>query len=147
MGRLVPYIVTFSIVVVVSVILASMQPPDPLTASTWQWTATTTRGDAAPSDVPDPAKYTIRFGTDGTIQATADCNTASGTYRVIPGGRSGPNPGLVISPGATTQVACPAGSLSDTFIADLGAAASYVIKDGQLRVGLADGGAMTFRPG
>lgn len=147
MGRLVPFIVTFSIVVVVSLFLASLEPPDPLTASTWQWTATTTQGGAAAPNVPDPAKYTVRFGTDGAIQATADCNTVSGTYRVIPAGRRGPIPGLVIKPSATTLVGCPAGSLSDTFVADLGAASSYVITDGQLRIGLADGGAMAFRAG
>lgn len=147
MGRLVPYVVTFSIVVAFSVAMSILQPAGQLTGVTWQWTASTAGGSTSPTVVPDPSKYTIRFGTDGTIEAIADCNAVSGTYRAIPGGRVDPFFQLLISPAATTMVACGAGSLSAAYVADLAMSAHYRIVDGRLGITLTDGSSMSFQPG
>jgi heat shock protein HslJ len=120
MGRLVPYVVTFSILVAFSVAMSILQPAGQLTGVTWQWTASTGAGSTSPTVVPDPSRYTIRFETDGTIEARADCNT---------------------------MVACGAGSLSDAYVADLAMSAHYRIVDGRLGITLADGSSMSFRPG
>jgi hypothetical protein len=117
---------------------------DRFTGVEWQW-AGTTRPDGSASTPPDPAAYTITFGSDRTYSAQADCNAVAGTYRRVPPGRMGPLTRLQMAPGPATLAACDPGSLSDTFIADLRRAALYVISDDMLRITLADGGSMTFR--
>jgi META domain len=129
-------------------VLILTAPPssgDLLTGSTWQWTATTTAQGVAPSSAPDPSLYTVDFGRDGTFRAKADCTEATGTYRVIPGGRMGPRTGLVITPAPGALAACGAGSLSEAFVTDLDRAVGYQIVDGLLTISLADGSRMTFR--
>lgn len=116
-----------------------------LTGIAWQWTATTTIEDPEASLVPDPSSYTVEFGRDGRFRARADCTGAAGTYRVIPPGRLGPNPGLAITPDSGDRPTCGAGSLSDVFVADLGRAVGFSLVDGPLAITLGGGTRMTFR--
>jgi len=44
----------------------------------WQWSSLMDQG--TPSNIPNPADYTIMFNSDGTLTGKADCNTFSGTY-------------------------------------------------------------------
>jgi heat shock protein HslJ len=44
----------------------------------WQWSSLMDEG--TPSNIPNPADYTIMFNSDGTLTGKADCNTFSGTY-------------------------------------------------------------------
>jgi para-nitrobenzyl esterase len=90
--------------------------------------------------VAERNKYTIAFAADGTFSATADCNTVRGTYAATASG------GLTITPGASTIVACPEGSLSDLYVLGLSNAASYRVASGALTITLSDGGTMVFEP-
>jgi heat shock protein HslJ len=84
--------------------------------------------------------YSLVFQEDGTVNITADCNTAQGTYQAE--GKS-----IQIQVGAMTKAMCPAGSRSDEFIKYLGSAAIYFFQDGNLYIDLmADGGTMVFAP-
>ena len=144
---LVSVLAVLAIVVAMAMLVPRDRPSlgDGLTGITWQWTATTTLGDAVPSIVPDPSSYTVEFGGDGRFRAKADCTGAAGTYRVIPPGRMGPNPGLVITPDAGDPTPCGAGSLSEAFVAGLGRATGYSIVDGRLTITLDGGTRMAFR--
>ncbi len=95
--------------------------------------------------MPDPARYTVTFGTGRRFAATADCNDVAGGWRRQPPGRPGPLFVLQLTPDATTLAACGPDSLSQAFVDDLAAAASYGVTDGVLTITLADGGLMTFR--
>ena len=85
-------------------------------------------------------KYTIAFSADGTFNATADCNTIRGTYVATSSG------GLTITPGPSTIVACPDGSLGDLFVLGLTNASSYRVASGALTITLVDSGTLVFEP-
>jgi heat shock protein HslJ len=108
-----------------------------LTGKTWQWTGSTTTVPASQSVVPDPENYTITFNTDGTFAAKADCNQVSGEYTT-----SGSD--LTITPGPTTLMACPEGSIDGLFLEGLGKAASYTISGSDLTITDSDDGTMQF---
>jgi membrane-bound inhibitor of C-type lysozyme len=89
----------------------------------------------------DPAKYTIAFGTDGSVSARIDCNRGRGTWK-----SSGPNQ-LQFGPLALTRAMCPPGSLHDRMVKDWEFVRSYILKDGYLFLALmADGGIYEFEP-
>ena len=54
-----------------------------LTGKTWHLTAITEKVPAFQGVIPaaDQSKYAITFNTDGTFNATADCNQVSGSYK------------------------------------------------------------------
>ena len=110
----------------------------PLAGVTWRWAAF--RDAKQDYAVPATTDYTLVFNDDGTVQVVADCNTARGTYTVNSDGT------LTLAVLATTRVACPAGSLSASFIEYLNQAGPYEVDEaGALIIGLmADGGTMTF---
>ena len=60
-------------------------------------------------------KYAITFNTDGTFNATADCNAVAGTYRHERLRRPDDH-GRCLHP----NVACPDGSYADLFVHALG---------------------------
>ena len=89
----------------------------------------------------DPAKYTISFGTDGSVSARIDCNRGRGTWK-----SSGPNQ-LQFGPLALTRAQCPPGSLHDRIVKDWEFVRSYTLRDGQLFLALmADGGIYQCAP-
>jgi para-nitrobenzyl esterase len=89
----------------------------------------------------DSAKYTIAFGTDGSVSARVDCNRGRGTWK-----SSGPNQ-LQFGPLALTRAACPPGSLHDRIVKDWEFVRSYTLKDRHLFLALmADGGIYQFEP-
>jgi heat shock protein HslJ len=108
-----------------------------LTGKTWQWTGSTTTVPASQSVVPDPENYTITFNTDGTFSGKADCNQVSGDYTT-----SGSD--LTITPGPTTMMACPEGSLDGLFLEGIGKASSYTISGSDLTITDSDEGTMQF---
>jgi D-alanyl-D-alanine carboxypeptidase len=67
--------------------------------------------------------YTLTFNADGQLNIVADCNTVMASYT------SGDDGAISIQLGASTQVACPDGSIVDDFLAVLGAASSINIID------------------
>jgi heat shock protein HslJ len=58
----------------------------------------------------DPAKYTIAFGTDGSVSVRIDCNRGRGAWNL-----SGPNQ-LQFGPLALTRAQCPPSSLYDRIV-------------------------------
>jgi heat shock protein HslJ len=110
----------------------------PLAAQPWQWESF--QGATEEFKVDAPAKYTATFASDGSLNVTADCKKAGGTYTDDGGA-------LTIKIGPMTKAACPPGSRSDQFVKLLGSAARYFTKDGKLYIDLlADAGTMAFAP-
>jgi len=58
----------------------------------------------------DKGKYTVTFGSDGSVSARIDCNRGRGTWK-----SSGPNQ-LEFGPMALTRAMCPPGSLHDQIV-------------------------------
>lgn len=107
------------------------------TGTTWAWQGTTMK-DYSNQTPNDPAQYTVLFNQDGTVAIQADCNRASGSYTLE--GTS-----LTIAVGPMTRAACPPGSLSDTFVQQLGQVAGYATEGGALSLTLKDmTGSMSF---
>jgi para-nitrobenzyl esterase len=90
---------------------------------------------------PDRSHFTLAFGADGYVSVRADCNRGRGTWK------SSAPAELLVGPLALTRAMCPAASLHDRFVRDLGLVRSYVVKDGHLFLSLmADGGIYEFEP-
>jgi heat shock protein HslJ len=94
----------------------------------WQWT------------VPLEAmgRYTVIFNTDGTFNATADCNQLAGTWD------SGRNNGLSVVPGPMTMAFCGEGSFDLLYASVLAQAASWNATEQGLDLALADGGILAY---
>ena len=114
-----------------------------LTDRTWQLVAITGQTPAYQGVIAseDQPRYAIRFDTDGTFTARADCNTVLGGYEVS--GRDG----LTITPGPSTLVACPDGSYGSLFVHALSTVESWSTTDDQLTLTTTDGGTGTFIEG
>jgi heat shock protein HslJ len=105
---------------------------------TWAWQST--KGPQGPPQTPNAgATYTVKFNLDGTLHLVADCNSGSGTYTLS-------GTALTITVGAMTRAACPPGSMSDTFVQQLGQVSDYAIEGELLNLTLADGSTMSFAP-
>jgi para-nitrobenzyl esterase len=89
----------------------------------------------------DGSKYTLAFGSDGTLTARIDCNRGRGTWT-----SSAPTQ-LTFGPLALTRAACPPQSMHDRIVKHWAYIRSYVVKDGRLFLSLmADGGIYEFQP-
>lgn len=107
-----------------------------LVGTTWQWLETVTPVETI--EVDQPQQYTVVFNDDGTANIKADCNNANADYTTTGGSIS-------ITVGPMTMAACPEGSLSNTFVEQIGAAGVYFFDNGYLYVDLfADSGTMKF---
>ncbi len=109
-----------------------------ITGTTWGWVSITS--PAGVTAVDDPSLYTILFNEDGSAAIKADCNNVIASYTTDGGSIS-------ITPGPSTLVACPEGSLDTQFLDNLSNAAVYFFQDGDLYMDLfADAGTMRFSP-
>ena len=81
------------------------------------------------------------MGAPGEYAAAITCSGAADANYAI--GYVGGT--LTITPGPTTVVACPAGSLSQLYMDALGQAASYSIADNLLTITLVDGGTLQYK--
>jgi len=111
-----------------------------LTGKTWTLSAVTQDVPAFQGVVPpaEGGKYTITFQPDNTFSAQADCNTVVGTYYAGSGGS------MTISPGPTTLVACPPGSLGSAYTTALATVRAYDISSGTLSLITVRGGKLQF---
>jgi heat shock protein HslJ len=111
-----------------------------LTGKTWTLSAVTQDVPAFQGVIPpaEQGKYTIEFRDDNTFSAKADCNTVQGAYYAGSGGS------MTISPGPTTLVACPPGSLGSAYTAALATTRAYDISNGTLSLILSRGGKLQF---
>ena len=107
-----------------------------LSGVTWRWLSLTS--PLGVTAVDDPASYTILFNTDGTAAIKADCNNVGATYTTD-------GSAITITPGPATRVACPEGSLDETFLNGLTNAAITFFENNDLYMDLAaDAGTMRF---
>ena len=98
-------------------------------------------GDGKVLTPDDKSKYTLTFGTDGSVIARIDCNRGKGTWK-----SAAPNQ-IEFGPLALTRAMCPQGSLHDRVARDLSAVRTYTIKNGHLFLALvSDGGTYEFEP-
>lgn len=116
--------------------------PDPaLIDKTWGWEARDPNSsDIASLDVPNPEHYTLTFNEDGTFSARVDCNNVAGEYA------SSPPDSIAISPGPSTLVACPPGSLADEMVKLFDAVRNFrFLENGNLLIlAWAEGGPLDF---
>jgi heat shock protein HslJ len=109
-----------------------------LVGPTWRWTNLTENAPLAHSEVSDPSLYTLTLADDGSFQAKADCNSVVGTY-VTDGDE------ITLSPGPSTLVACPEGSLADQFVSLLHTVSTFGVDGDDLALHFEDAaGKMTF---
>ena len=74
--------------------------------------------DGTAIEVVEPDRYTLFFNLDGTLQATADCNTCEGQYST-----SGGIFRMIV--GACTRAACPPNSLDVRYLNALNTAQRF----------------------
>lgn len=111
---------------------------DPLTNTAWQWLETSAAGKTVAPTFPN--RYQLAFQPAGRINVKADCNTGNGAYTT-----DGAN--LTLEVATLTRAACPKGSKSQVFVAQLNQAASYAIEGENLIITLqGDAGQMKFEP-
>ncbi len=112
------------------------QPPA-LVGPVWLWQSTQ-MGDGAVTAPDNPNMYSLQFSDSGLVSIQADCNRASAAY-TLDGST------ITITPGPTTLMACPEGSLGGDFLEQLNNAAIYFFQDGDLFLDIKfDGGTMRF---
>jgi heat shock protein HslJ len=87
--------------------------------------------------------YTITFNADATFSAKADCNNLLGGYTTEDATAAAGT--LTLTPGPTTPIACPPGSLSGLYMDALGQSASYAIADNLLTITLINGGTLQYK--
>ena len=89
----------------------------------------------------DPSRYTLSFGTDGSMNVLADCNRGKGSWTSESGSQ------LQFGPIAATMAMCPPESLHDRYLSQFEWVRSYVMKDGHLFLAtMADGSIIEFEP-
>ena len=104
----------------------------------WKWQRSRYSNDTE-SLPPDPDHYTLQLLSDGNINVRADCNRVGGVYRLK-------DQQITIEITHSTMAACPPGSLEQTFIKDLNAAAIFFIRDEILYFDMKyDSGTMEFQ--
>jgi len=134
-----------AIVTGLTITLASAAEPagdlsPPILSILWLWSGTQ-MSDGAAVTPDDRTRYTLALSPDGRVAVQADCNRGIGSYE-LDGKR------IAIGPLGVTRAACPPGSLSDTFLAQLSVAAIYFVQDGDLYFDLPiDSGTMRFSAG
>ena len=111
----------------------------------WLWTEGPSQpGSADIVAIPNPEAYQVIYGSDGTIQFTADCNTGSMSYELRQAGMAG---GMLAQPGPVTLAECGPESYSQSFINSLMAAQNYKVRAGGNTMELvlpAGGGSLIF---
>jgi heat shock protein HslJ len=120
--------------------VAACSASDSLAGPTWQWTGSNVTGQASPVVAPDPAAYTIRFGSDGVVTVTAGCSDVDGRYAI------GIPVDLTISLDPAPTAAC-ATTLDATYLELLSDVSAYSTGGGTLTLELIDdGGSLQFKP-
>ena len=105
---------------------------------TWEWVESLYSDDTT-VEVYDPSSYTLLLQPDGAVVLQVDCNRGGGSY-TLDGSQ------LTLDVAIMTRVACPEGTLSEVFMRDLSAAATYVMDGEDLVINLfADAGNMRFQ--
>lgn len=121
----------------------------PLEGISWRLTEIQSMDDSqGTTAVPDGQQYTVTFDghADGEGRASfqIDCNRGSSSWQATPGD-SDASGQLTFGPIATTEMACPPGSLDQRVSTALAGVRSYLIEGGRLHLSLlADAGILTW---
>jgi heat shock protein HslJ len=108
-----------------------------LTSQTWTWVAAL-YNDGREILPQDPTAFTLSFGTNGSFDATTDCNQMGGSYTVE-------GEQITFSDIFMTKMFCE-GSQEQTFSQLLTDTTTYHIADGELIFDLTfDSGSVMFR--
>jgi heat shock protein HslJ len=108
----------------------------PAPVGVWQWEESVTANNSLVTP-RDSTLYTIQFTPEGTLYIRADCNSGRASYEIADGA-------LSLGPIALTRASCAPGSLAEPFVGQLANAVSLQVAESELRLGLHDGGTMTF---
>ena len=108
--------------------------PSNVTGDTWRLVSMQ-RGSGSPVTVPDPNRYTLRFGDQGRLEVKSDCNSCGGSYTLT-------GSTLDVGPVFCTKVFCGDTSLDSAFVAGLQGAALVTERGGELVV---EGGGLALR--
>jgi heat shock protein HslJ len=116
-----------------------------LQEKTWLWT----EGPAQPGSseivqIEDPTLYQVKYGLDGTVNVSADCNLANFPYEINQTGQQG---GMLVQPGPVTLAECGPTSYSNSFINSIQASQGYRVLAGGNTLELvlpAGGGVLTL---
>jgi len=100
--------------------------PGDVMGTAWMLTSLQEAGSAAIT-VPDPSRYRVTFGDNGTVAVRSDCNSCSGPYTL-----SGST--VTISAMACTRAFCGEMSLDSRFTGALQKAATMSMDGEQLVV-------------
>jgi heat shock protein HslJ len=123
-----------------------VQPPAMVIAGT-QWTLVSFQSsdDSIGTLVPpNPDRYTLDFGADGTLAARLDCNRATGAWKASNASPTGGS--LAITGGAMTRAMCGPGAMDSRIAADLRRIRTYTLRGDRLFLALeADAGIYEFR--
>jgi heat shock protein HslJ len=110
-----------------------------LTTGVWKWQQSADSSGQV-WNAPNPANYTIKFNTDGTLGLKADCNVGGGSYQAD-------ETNLTIQLGPTTLMACPPPALDNEFRQQLSMVTSYFFDGNDLiLLWQYDSGSMKFSP-
>ena len=122
--------------------------PAALAGTSWQLVAIQSMDDTqGTTQIAEPRRYTISFGTDGRAAFRLDCNRGTATWKATSAAESSSG-ALEFGPLATTKMMCPPGAHDQKVMRDLAYVRSYLLKDGKLYLSLmADGGIYAWRPG
>ena len=98
------------------------------------WEATAIQTGTALQSTHTAGVITAKFGSDGSLTGSADCNSYSTTYTTERGG-------IAINLPTSTRVACggPDGALADAYLAVIPTATHYRVDGGMLSLLRADG--------
>jgi D-alanyl-D-alanine carboxypeptidase len=113
--------------------VATPENLEALSANQWMWKTFITSNGAI--TIEQPGAYVLTFAKDGTLGMKADCNRASGTFKL-----DGTNLSIMVGP--ATLATCPGTSKSEQFLQLLGTAKSFAIVGNILVVRLNDGSSM-----
>lgn len=117
----------------------TLQNIEPLASSFWLWQETVISDDTR-TETNAEKSFGLRFGEDGRVSVTTDCNNGMGPYQL-----SGESH-LSFGPLATTLMYCE-GSMESVFMGQLAQVDSYLLENGKLQLLLKlDSGTMTFEP-
>ncbi len=126
---------------------STAETPPTLDGTQWRLVAIQSMDDQqGTTNVPDPSKYTVSFGTDGRAAFQIDCNRGNGSWEATPSDEDASGT-LTFGPIAVTRMMCPQPSLDQRVSEALSDVRTYLIRDRQLHMSmLADGGTLTWEP-
>lgn len=89
----------------------------------------------------DPSRYTLSFGSDGTVSVQADCNSGNGIWASASEGQ------LEFAELILADSPCPTDSLKGQYERQFPWVRSYIVQDGHLFLStMADGAIIEFEP-